>query len=67
MSDEITTKEAGELLGVDEATVRKWCISGKLPARRIGGHRGIWLINRAALSDVKRSPSGKKPVREPKL
>lgn len=67
MDEFVTTKEAGDLLGVDEATIRKWCIAGKLNARRIGGHRGIWLINRADLAGVKRSAKGRKASRTPLL
>lgn len=64
MENLITTKEAAEIAGVDEATIRKWCAAGKLPARRLPGHRGLWLIERGGLADVKRSAAGRKPAQK---
>jgi excisionase family DNA binding protein len=43
MSMEISIKDAAELLGKSERTVRHMAQTGRLPARRIGSR---WLINR---------------------
>ena len=36
MQDELSTREAAELLGVSEASIRRWSDEGLLPVRRIG-------------------------------
>jgi excisionase family DNA binding protein len=50
---EISIKDAAELLGKSERTVRHMAQTGRLPARRIGAR---WLINRDDL--LKRKASG---------
>jgi excisionase family DNA binding protein len=41
MQDLLTVKDAAEMLGVSQLTVRRWCNSGKLPHSRhpINGYR----------------------------
>lgn len=40
----LSVAEAADLLGVHQATVKRWIRNGKLPAERIGHGKGIWLI-----------------------
>jgi excisionase family DNA binding protein len=49
MADELTTQEAAALLGLTARRVRQLCEAGELPARKIGGQRGLWLIPRSAV------------------
>ncbi len=49
MSDEfLTTREAADLLKTSEATIRKECGNGRLPARKIGRE---WRIHRRVLME----------------
>jgi excisionase family DNA binding protein len=41
-SSDLTLKEAADQLGVSEPTARRWCESGKLPAKKSG--RNKWTI-----------------------
>ena len=34
----VSVKDAAELLGTCENTIRNWIAQGKLPALRVGGH-----------------------------
>lgn len=52
---EISIKDAAELLGKSERTVRHMAQSGRLPARRVGSR---WLIDREELQSGKYSGSG---------
>ena len=43
---ELNTKQVGDLFGVDESTVRRWSISGKIKcASSAGGHRKFSYYN----------------------
>ena len=42
----VSTIETADLLGVTERTVRRWCVSGRLPAVRAGT---AWLIFREGI------------------
>ncbi len=44
-----TTGEAGNLLGVQAQTVRKWCEQGKIEAYTTSQPLGHWRITRTAL------------------
>lgn len=44
----VTTAEAGQLLGCSTSLVRRWCRTGRLPARRAAGG---WLIDRNAIGE----------------
>lgn len=46
MTDILTTIQAGEIAGVNGATVNKWILDGALPATRTGR---VWAIARADL------------------
>jgi excisionase family DNA binding protein len=52
---EISIKDAAELLGKSERTVRHMAQSGRLPARRVGSR---WLIDREELQSGKYTSSG---------
>lgn len=45
---DLSVKEVAALLRVDETTVLRWCQTGYLPARRVGGR---WRIKVAALKE----------------
>ena len=49
-----TTGEAGNLLGVQAQTVRKWCERGKIAAHRTSSPIGHWRITRSALVEYAR-------------
>ncbi len=57
-SMDISIKEAAELLGKSQRTVRHMAQTGRIPARRIGSR---WLIKRADVDAIK---AGKKPPSE---
>lgn len=41
----LDTAEAGEVLGVSEKTIRRWCSDGRFPsARKTSGDTGEWRI-----------------------
>ena len=60
---EISIKDAAELLGKSERTVRHMAQSGRLPARRVGSR---WLIDREELQSGKYSSSGDDAELEPR-
>lgn len=45
----LTTSEAAERMGATEETVRGWCVSGRLPAVRIGKQ---WLVTGLTLKEA---------------
>jgi excisionase family DNA binding protein len=51
---EISIKDAAELLGKSERTVRHMAQTGRLPARRIGAR---WLINQEDLLAAQGQPA----------
>ena len=46
----ISAAEAARMLGVDRATVARWCQQGKLPAIRTPG--GHWRIRAAKVREL---------------
>lgn len=48
MDDRLSSTEAARLAGVDSRTITRLCVSGELPAARLGA-RGHWKIRRADL------------------
>lgn len=48
----LSIEEVAEILDKSVATVRRWCVAGKLPARKSGRQ---WVIRRADLPSVNRS------------
>ncbi|QRN92844.1 helix-turn-helix domain-containing protein [Archangium violaceum] len=38
----VTIKEASTLAGCDEETVRRWCVEGRIHARKLAG--SVWRI-----------------------
>lgn len=42
----LSVKQAAEMLGMSQSTVRSWCRDGTLPARKIGRS---WFVSRVAL------------------
>lgn len=50
--DEITTRQAAEALQVTPRTVARWIKDGKLPARKVPGYNGPYLIDPAALAEL---------------
>lgn len=46
----LDTAEAGEVLGVSEKTIRRWCSDGRFPnARKTSGDTGEWRIPAAEI------------------
>lgn len=66
----ISTKQAADVIGVAEGTVRSYLASGKLKGERVGiGNRAVWMV---AAKSVKqflesggRAKTGMKPTKEP--
>jgi excisionase family DNA binding protein len=54
----LTTNEIAERLNIDPATVRRWCISGKLTAVKFGRD---WLIPEREAEGLTRSSAGRPP------
>lgn len=50
MTKLLTTKQAAKYMGVDESTIRKWILSGKLKADSPGER--IRLIRKSALDKI---------------
>lgn len=44
-----STRQVGDLLGVQTQTVRKWCEQGKIAAYQTSRPSGHWRITKAAL------------------
>ena len=54
MQNEIlTVKDVAQEAGVDESTVRRWCISGKLQSSKLGAR--VWMVTRSALQEFLQS------------
>lgn len=51
MREEMSTAEAGVVLGVTAQTIRQWCEVGKLKARR-AGERRVWRVDRASVDSL---------------
>ncbi len=67
----ISTKQAAEIIGVAEATVRAYLKSGKLTGELEGsGNRGNWKVDSASVARFLeaggRSPKGLPRTRDPK-
>ncbi|MGZ8563792.1 MAG: helix-turn-helix domain-containing protein, partial [Candidatus Limnocylindria bacterium] len=58
VTDELTTREAAERLGVTVRTVQRWIASGRLPSRRVGGRV---RVSRSSLSVVADAPYSTAP------
>jgi excisionase family DNA binding protein len=56
MNNFLTTKQAAIRLNVDEATIRRWCISSKIHAIKFGG---IWIIPIESIGGITRSKMGR--------
>lgn len=55
MKKMITIKEAAEMLGVSNTTLREWDRTGKLkPHRTLGNHRRYDLVEIESILEVKR-------------
>lgn len=54
MSETYTTGEAGNLLGVQAQTVRKWCEQGKIAAYQTSRPFGHWRITKKTLEEYAR-------------
>lgn len=52
MEEVITVKEAAEHLNKHPGTVRRWIREGKLPARKLAGKYGVYLISRSDLLEL---------------
>lgn len=50
-----TTAEAAAVIGVDPSQVRRYCIGGKLPGRKVGK---AWLIPTEKVKTFSRPPIG---------
>lgn len=46
LKDFLTIKEAAKILKKHPGTVRRWVIEKKLPAKKLGGKYGIYLLSR---------------------
>lgn len=46
LRDFLTVKEASEVLDKHPATIRRWVKEKKLPARKLAGKYGLYLIGR---------------------
>lgn len=46
IKDLLTVKEAAKMLKKHPGTIRRWIRSKKIPARKLGGKYGIYLIRR---------------------
>lgn len=44
----LTPKELAAMVGIDERTIRRWCVEGRIPARHVGGR---WRIKPEVLAD----------------
>ena len=53
VTDELTTREAAEHLGVTVRTVQRWIADGRLPSRRVGSRV---RVSRSSLSAVADAP-----------
>lgn len=58
--DYISVRQAAERLGIDGATIRKWCAAGKIPGAKKLNERA-WIIPEKAIIGLRRSNSGRKP------
>jgi excisionase family DNA binding protein len=63
--ERLTVSQAAAALGVSESTIRRRCISGKLPAQQVTIESGpAWMIDAAA---VEATSSGAVALRAPSL
>lgn len=60
MTGYVTTKEAGEMLGVNGSRVRQLVLAGELPAQKMGSTLLIIATSDIAKLKKKRSKNGKK-------
>jgi excisionase family DNA binding protein len=61
-SDLISTAQAAGLLGKDVRTVHRMIRRGELPAEKLPGRRGAYLIHRADVDTIL-TPAGARGVR----
>jgi molybdopterin-binding protein len=61
--DRLRLGEAAEILGVSPDTVRRWTLSGRLPAERTpGGQRTVWRADVAKLAAERRRAGLDRPI-----
>ena len=56
----LSAEEAAERLGVDRATVWRWCREGRIPCLKIGR---LWRVRRRFLEDPQNDAYGPRPSR----
>jgi hypothetical protein len=57
----ISTKEAGEIIGISERAVRGRLERGSLAGRKVETSRGnVWEVSRESAENTVRSPAGRK-------
>ena len=61
MSDNLTVQEAAQELGIGTRTAWRWIKTGRLFAVHMGGHPGMTVVPRSALTKVVRPTKGPKP------
>jgi excisionase family DNA binding protein len=49
----IGSGEAGEILGIDRATVTRWVKSGRLRSQKLPGESGAYVFDRAAVEQLR--------------
>ena len=62
MTDELTTREAAEHLGVTVRTIQRWIAAGRLPSRRVGSRVRVSRSSLSAVSDAPDAVVGR-PIR----
>lgn len=56
----LSAEEAAERLGVDRATVWRWCREGRIPCLKIGR---LWRVRRGFLEDLQNDADGPRSSR----
>ena len=57
----LTTAQTAEIAGLHQATIRRLCASGLLPARRVGR---AWVIRRQDIARLETRPRVGRPQKE---
>ena len=60
MSDELSPSEVARRLGTSTRTVQRWIVSGRLPARRVGGR---WRVAFDAIGALEPEIASPRPIR----